>query len=363
MNTILSREEVKLSETRRAPAVSIIIPFEPKMSLRHELEHRLRLVMCKVEKLLMSSYPSDQAMPVINKIRRGIKNLNYNTHKKSIAIFASPLIDKLYYLDVAVEEKIVINESFDIRGLVQNKKETVQYLILILSAKSSRTYLVNGTKFILIKCNIPNKSDEYERDMPQRITHFSDTSKHKEIVMDNFLHHMDEGLSLILKAYPLPVFVMGTKKVLGHFKKMTLNEKSIVGCVQGNYDKCSENELREAINPLVSDWKLVKQRNLLQQIEKARSENKLAEGMQQVWNAALRKNGSLLIVEKHFRYPPQNDFETNRIYSGNNINNPFYIKDAVDSVMEKVLGAGGNVEFVEDGSLAKIGKIALIRFY
>ena len=45
------------------------------------------------------------------------------------------------------------------------------------------------------------------------------------------------------------------------------------------------------------------------------------------------------------------------------VENPFYIKDAVDDIMEKVLANGGDVEFVENGALHEYGKIALIQFY
>ena len=44
-------------------------------------------------------------------------------------------------------------------------------------------------------------------------------------------------------------------------------------------------------------------------------------------------------------------------------NNPFYIKDAVDDIMEKVLQNGGDVEFVENGVLKDYERIALIQYY
>ena len=40
-----------------------------------------------------------------------------------------------------------------------------------------------------------------------------------------------------------------------------------------------------------------------------------------------------------------------------------YIKDAVDDVIEKILEAGGDVEFVEPGILESYNHIALIQYY
>lgn len=43
--------------------------------------------------------------------------------------------------------------------------------------------------------------------------------------------------------------------------------------------------------------------------------------------------------------------------------NPFYIKDAVDDIIEKVLASGGDAEFVDEGILKNYHKTALIQYY
>jgi hypothetical protein len=40
-----------------------------------------------------------------------------------------------------------------------------------------------------------------------------------------------------------------------------------------------------------------------------------------------------------------------------------YIKDAVDDVIEKVLEHGGDVEFVEQGTLKDYQHVALVQYY
>ena len=364
MNNILSNEEQALVGTSCMPAVSIILPFEPKMSLKTEVAQRLKLTLQKVEAKLNADYPPEKSLPVIEKLRRMIHALNYNTHKRSIAIFASPLSEKVFYLDIPVEEKIIIDESFEIRDLIYSKKQNIKYLILLLSGKSSKMYLGNCSSFILIKSNIPDHMEDYERDMPSKVSHYSDQNQHKEIVMDNFLHHMDEGLTLVLKAYPLPVFVLGAEKVIGHFRKMTKNEKSIVQYVHGNYDDSTETELRLVMTPYTAEWKEIRQQAVLQQIEAAMNDRKLSRGIHEVWASTSHKNGHILIVEKDFMYPAHLGENAETIYKQDmNLENPFYIKDAVDDIIEKVLENGGDVEFVDNGALKDYNKIALIRYY
>lgn len=365
MSIQLSMEEQQvIGSVKYLPAVSIILPFEPVMSSKSELQYQLKLAVGKVESELMTDYPADKAMPVIVKLKKLVSGLNYYTRKKALAIFVSPIVEKVFYLDIPVNEKIVIDESFEIRDLVYSKKQLVQYLVLQLSAESSKIYLGDCAKFDLIKSNVPANIHAYERDLPEKAGNFSDPVAYKEVMLDKFLHHLDQGLTLILKAYPLPVFVMGTEKVLGHFKKLTRNEKSLVRFIPGNYLDASGTEIREVIKPYIEQWQGVKEQAALLQLEKAMSENRLEYGIKQVWQAAAQKNCRLLLVEKNYMIPAHQGAEPDDI-SGEDPDrhHPFYIKDAVDDVMEKVLTAGGDIEFVSDGLLKNYGRIALIKFY
>lgn len=364
MNNILTKEENELMEVHYMPAVSILLPFDPKMCLKEEIEHRLKIVLGKVSRQLRADFPAEKAIPVIEKLTHLIHDLNYHTHKKSIAIFASPMVEKVFYLDISIEEKIVIDESFEIRDLVLNKINTVQYLILLLNTANSRMYLASGSSFILIKSNLPDNAQAYERDLPGKTTNFSDSHEQKEILLHSFMHHMDEGLTLILKAYPLPVFVMGPERVTGHFKALTKNDQHIIQYIYGNFEDANETILRKMMKPYVADWRKVQEQVILKEMDKAHHANKLVTGVEEVWSAATHRNGKLLIVEKDYTCSASLAGIPDKIrIEDENPNRPFYIKDAVDDIIEKILENGGDVEFVENDVLRENGHIALIKFY
>lgn len=346
------------------PAVSIIMPFEPKIGLNDELTHSLKAAADKVEKELLKHYRDEIGMLVMLKLRNIIKNLNFNYRKKSIAIYVSPLFEKVVYLDIPVEEKIIIDESFEIRDLLYSKKQLHKYLVLLLSGKESRIYLGNAESLIRIASDTPESVYAYLNDLPERVSNFSDISERKEIVANKFLKHIDNSLDVVLNAYPIPLFVLGTEKILGHFKKLTKHEKLIRGYVKGNYEEATLPKLKDILRPYITDWKKMKERELLQKLDAAAGEKKLVFGMKDVWREAINHKGRLLVVEKNYMYAALHGGEEQVIYKADEPRNEFsYIKDAVDDVIEKVLENGGEVEFVDTDALRDYQHIALIEYY
>ena len=365
MNTVLAPEiKEVIKSVHYRPAVSIIMPFEPKMSLKSELSYLLKMAGDKVERELLENYPDEMGMLVMHKLRVIIKSLNFNTHKKSIAIYVSPVFEKVLYLDIAVEEKIIVDESFEIRDLVYSKKQVHKYLVLLLSGKESRIYLGNTDSFVRIVSNTPESVAGYANDLPERVANFSDISMRKEIVMEKFLHHIDNSLDIILNAYQLPLIVLGAERILGHFKSITKHAGAVIEYVPGNYEDATLPELKEIIEPHICDWKKVQQKDLLNHLEEAAEKKKLAIGMKDVWRGAMNHKGRLLLVEKNYMYAAQRGSSEDIIYAKAEPYNKFsHIKDAVDDVIEKLLENGGDVEFVDEGLLKDYHHIALIQYY
>ena len=183
-------------------------------------------------------------------------------------------------------------------------------------------------------------------------------------MLEKFLRHMDESLAIILKSYSLPVFILAPERVAGHFGRITRHEETIVNYVHGNFIDSSDKEINTVIQPYLADWLKTRQSELLDRLNAAADEKKLSFGIRDVWSAASKKNGYLLVVEKGFVFPARQGSRPDIIYQENShLDNPFYIKDAVDEVMEKVLQDGGDIEFVDNGMLKDYHHIALVRHY
>jgi len=357
-SNILQQESTAFNTLNIEPSVFIIMPFEPMMSSKYQLELKLKQVSKIVEEKLMKNHRAADAHPVLLRLQSLIKDLNYNTLKKSLAIFLSASDEDVIYFDIPVREKVVVDESFGICDIILNKKEKTGYLVLLLNSTNSKTYVGNLKELQLIKSNKSSDFPLDKNDIAQRVANFSDPGDRKEILLHKFLHHMDQGLSLILRAYNLPVFIIAPERVLGHFKKITRNEEKFVAEIHGDYLDSNEATIFKILQPHLQNWKKLKQQHILQEIEKARNEHILACGIKDVCNTATHKNSRLLVIEKDL-ITSKNRLETEQYI--NRHGTPFYIKSALDGVIEKVIKYGGDVELVD--KLQSHEQIALIQYY
>lgn len=346
------------------PAVSILLPIHPVFSAHEELQHRVKVALENARHLLLKNYSAETVVAVTARLEQLRLQLKNSTPHKSIALFASPRKSKLCYLDIPVEERTVIGETFAVRELVADSKRLHQYLVLVLSDKECRIYLATEEKFERLKTDIPADVYAYVNEKPERIANFSDPGERKEIVMDKLLYNIDQELAHILTRHPLPVFVLGPGRVLGHFKAHSCHLPQIAAYVHGNYVEAGEPELRRLVQPCLEAWQRHNSRLLLSQLETAAGQQRLSMGITEAWSAAWHNNSRLLVVEKSYHFPARRGDTPDRIFREDFPgDNPFYIQDAVDALIGRVISRGGDVEVIEDGTLGEYDHIALIRYY
>ncbi len=333
----------------RWPSVSIITPFEPVVQRKDELMSNLQKILKRVDWELGMGFDEDLVDLVMIKLKAIFNHLNFSTFKKSLAIFVSPVFEKVLYMDMAVEETILINESFIIRDIVLAKKEIPAYFILVLNKKWSTVYEGNECRLIKIKSNgignIPG------------IRNFSlKTPEGQEMnagrFVNQFFKHIDEGLSILLSTMPLPVLILGNKEALDTFKSITVNNKSIVEYIEGSFSKTSEEDLFKVICNYITDWDKIKIKYLYHQLEKAATEGKLVSGFDAVYRSVLQHRNRLLIVSKSLFYNADSIEIDESLKDRSRFNKFSCVKHLIDDIIEKVLGNGGDVEMVDDDVLA-----------
>lgn len=339
------------------PAISLIVPLSksiPPLTL-------LKSVVTRAERELRAGYPPGSVDPVVQKLHRLTERVEIPESCRSVALFASPVHEQLVWLDVDTTEKIIIDESFEIRDLVFHEQHHGQSLLLLLTTEQLKLFHITGQQLHLLK---EGTADVLEKDVPGRVGNFSDPSEHKEIQLDKFIHAADQLLHTVLPDYPYPLFVMAPDRVWGHFRTQSKHTDRISGFLPGHYAETPNARLLQLLQPLLQTYQAGKAQALLEQLRAAASTQKLATGLHDVWHEVMQKKGKLLVVERNYIAAAMHSGEPAEIdeaVSGNTM--AALIRDAVDDIIEKVLVTGGQVVFVEDGTLAAFNRIALECFY
>jgi sRNA-binding carbon storage regulator CsrA len=231
---------------------------------------------------------------------------------------------------------------------------------LVQSAESFKIFLGDHAHLVKLKIDAPANIAAYNNDIPERIENFSNIQDRKEVLLDKFILHIDKELGHILNKHNLPVFVLGTERINGHFKKYTHHSRAILDYIHGNYDDSRPHQLLTAIRPYLCELVNVERKELQQQIEEARNANRLSIGIDEVWRNATEKKGRLLLVEKNYSYPGTPDGK-----AGNGIVAPTSVltKDSVDLVIEKVVEYGGKVQFADAAVMDNLQHIAMFLYY
>ena len=336
------------------PAVSLIIPFNPKMSHKGDLAHQLKCATDELEIKLWTTYPHQTAMLVMGKLKKLVKDLNYSTHKNSVAMYVSPVFEKVFYLEMEVDLKVKVGDEFAILDLLQSRKVPRQYLVLVLGGKECSIFSGGHGSLRKLLADAPTSVYAYINQQPEKVSNFSDAGKIKETTMEKFLRHIDKSLELVLHTGPLPVFVLGSERMVGHFMALTANKAAIIDSIYGNYEHASADEIITVLAPYLATWEKVRQINILRRLEDAQGNLQLSSGISEVWKQARLHKGRLLVLESGYDY----SHATGILATPTPL-----IKNTLDDTIQKVLESGGEIEFVEHDALKKFDHIAMIRHY
>jgi hypothetical protein len=322
--SLIETNPLAIKPIQPAPFVQLIHAFQPKTQPKRLLEEQLKTVELQIEKALMNEYRLSEAIPCLHRLRTVLQELNYHTHKNSIAIFINADQEKVLYLDMEVDNRFSIHSQHNGADLALSRKQEPRYLVLVLEENWSQTYFGSGTSLQLIKNNI---GDEFT-------------------ATKDFLQHMEYGLSVLIRAYPYPVFLAGKPSLLQTFLELTRHSAAVAACIETDN---LVDPMDALISPYLSDWSAILRKVALARMDQGMLSGAVKTGLVQVERYAGRRHGQLLLCETTAEDIPTGNQRL-----------PFYAPNTIDAITFKVLETGGEVLFLAAGTLMQHGGIALV---
>jgi hypothetical protein len=347
------------------PAISLLMsthPAYPKFKLdRNKMQELIE----DAGRQISARFSSHLSNQMIDKLYATVNEINYSHLSNGLAVYVSPHHARVIHLPFEVMEKVVVDQSFEVRDLIYSAKMNVEYLLAMITKNGVRTLFGFGNVFVPVKY----------KDMPVGIydvtnSHslpgwdYLDTEAFDEKNIRNFLRFTDDVLEKAVKETGLNTIVIGDRKLLGYFKAETSLKDKILGYIEGNYEHSSGAEIRKLVEPLLQKHRRAEEEKALLTLAGAVNTGHYESGAAAVWQAVEESRGRLLLVEKDYRQPAKySDSGLELLPENEMLPSHNFISDVVDDIIEKVMLRGGDIQFVSNGALSQHQRLALVTYY
>ena len=232
-------------------------------------------------------------------------------------------------------------------------KLTTHYYVLSLGEQTSRLY--EAFRDTLIDIQNTNFPIESSGGMSGTADPTLRNSQLRE-----FIRTTDQHFDHYLRQDPHPLVVVGEMKVLSIFGSVTSHRDVLIGRVEGDYAATAPRDLGKIVWPIVKEVMAGTSEKAMHDLETAGSSQNVASGIDAVAKFAGSGAGGALFVEEDYHMKGGIRETDHSLIKSEDLDIQEVIDDAVDVIIEKVLEKGGNVVFLESGSLTKLQRIALI---
>jgi hypothetical protein len=349
---VLSLAELKALQTRRNyPAVSILAPTHRTAPSNKQDRIKVTNLVNKAVDRLHSEFNKREVAPVVKNLLGLVKQVDWKHTLDGLALYASSDYSAAFSLPFRVKPRAIVDETFATRDLVFAFNRAPAYRVLSL-----------GHTVRVYDAWTNNLEEHTSKPFPMSHRGAGGASKlpggkginissQRDDAQRKFFGTVDDAVSVLHKANPLPLIITGVERNLAFYKEVTsLPAASIVGLLAGNYDKTSPSELGKLVWPLFEAGATMKRTDALVQLDAAVGLQRHNSGIDQVWRAAGEGRVATLLVEKDFKYPADVSPEGDRLlpYTGKGAS---ALDDAVDEIIERVMNTGGEVFFYGAGDL------------
>jgi len=360
----MNRQDINLLQRIRSyPSITITVPTHRTSPENQRDPINVKNLISEVTDRLLKEFSKKEMEPILTRLEDVTNQIDFRNTLDGLGIFVNRDFSRIVYLPFMLKKRVVIDETFMTRDLVFAMNRSPRYWVLVLSEKPTRLYEGIRDNLEEFKDNnfpIVHTGPGGEGALPGGFG--KRKSAYRDERHEQFFRKVDDALKIIMANDPLPLIVVGVDRYQSFFNKITNHTNSIFGILTGSHDKTSSSELAKLVWPVMKEKLRENRLKIFDELEIAVSQGKFVSSIGEVWRMANEGRGRLLVVEEDYHFPARIDKDGN-LLPADDANSPDVMDDAVDDVMENVLSKQGQVVFVDNGTLEKHQRIALILRY
>ncbi|MFM2207817.1 MAG: hypothetical protein RL213_1792 [Bacteroidota bacterium] len=347
------------------PAISIILPTHPQYpGFKADKEHMIELVR-RAEDQLAARFSKHKTGLLMDRLHEAIAGIDYTSLSESLAIYVSEGTSKVIHLPFEVSEKVIVDDSFEVRDLIYSAKLNRQYLLVSVTKNGVRTAIGFGNALLPVKYkDMPRNIHDVKNSHSLPGWDYLDTEAYDENNLRNYLHFIDETVRKAVGNEDLPIIFAGDVKLLGYLRTGATVAPKVIGYIEGNLDHATVPEIRQKVQPILDGLNKKQEEEAMLLLQHFVSKNQFSAGIAEVWRSVSEGKARLLLVERDYREAGMLGDDEYTFIPGEPVSAPHrLVADAVDDLIEHVIRHKGDVQFVPDGTLAQFQRIASVNRY
>ena len=354
--------------------ISVIVPTHRTSPDRRVDKPEVEEAIDKAKQLLQIKYPEKDIKPLLQSLDDQLEAIDFVHNTEGIGLYISPGVKVIVHFPFPVEEKIMVDNNFEIRDLLYKLNYDQPYYVLMLTEKEAKLFEGSWNNLSEIKGDHwPWKyEDEYVYSKPARSSSFAghahvkifekDKTELEHIRFTNFFREIDKKLNDYLMNNT-PLIILAPERENSLFEKISMHRKNIIHKIHGSYGYENLKSISDIVWPGMYEHLQTERKQLINEFKEMIGEHRGISGIQSVWEATKEGKALKLLVEKDYRCPgfvTENDYN---LYLRPPNATHKTLPDAVDELIETVLQKNGKVYFTDNDWLKDYGRIALITRY
>ncbi len=322
---------------------------------------RMKNLVKEAEERLRTEFDDDKVEATLANIQEISERIDHQFNLESLVIFANTDFCDFTRLPIAVENRVVVDDTFATRDLVRALHLESAYYVLTLSQNKSRLIEAFNDKLVKeVGGEFPLENQVYTTN-PAQLT----DSERLDNLLKEFYNRVDKCVQDVMEDRALPIVVASDRRNFDHYHEITDRKELVVGFTNGSRDDTPAHKI-------VSDaWEevraMIQERNKkrLEELNEAVGHGRVLTEYNDIWAAISEGRGQTLFVQKDLFQPALLATDDNTIMLLDTIDRdePGAVDDIIDEMIERNRQFGGDTVFVDSGKLAEFQGIALITRY
>ena len=325
---------VKMAKARAAiSTLGLVIPFQPSMQDERTVQTLMSYALKAVKTKMKESYDEVCINNVLARLEKLFLKLNYNTHRKSIAVILTTDEEKVIYLNFPVKPVVYLNKYVSLLELTANADRQPDFYYMILQENYAELY-------------------EYYHNQLHRVYATNQQPGLDEKTNSGGLFkQVSQTIERINSKNDKPVFVTGSPNVVELFCNSPYYSNTFFTLLYevAPYGVEIINRLAKEI---ISHWNYWQLKFIADRIMTVKKTNSLIATLEAVLEALRRSVDGLLLIDKRLRQ---------QLYKSRRVNAFFNIGDELMNQVERFLSRGNHIEITETGLLKNFGGIVLLQ--